>query len=113
MSITHNLPADFRFVEYEHVWSYKTTRPDKQDIQIDIFARAGKEAYSLIGEVKNRSTKAFSKADAEEFVRKARIVQEREQIKKTVFFVLSRNGFTQDALAYFQEHGIAYSDDER
>lgn len=112
-SITHNLPADFQFVEYEHVWSYKTARPDKQDIQIDIFARAGKEAYSLIGEVKNRSTKAFSKSEAEEFVRKATILQEREQIDHAALFVFSRNGFTQDALAYFQEHGIAYSDDER
>lgn len=113
MSITHNLPKDFQFVEYEHVWSYKTARPDKQDIWIDIFARAGKEAYSLIGEVKNRSTKAFSTAEAEEFVRKAKILQEREQIEKAVLFVFSRKGFTQDALAYFQEHGIAYSDDER
>ena len=112
LSITHNLPADFQFAEYEHVWSYKTARPDKQDIQIDIFARAGNEAYSLIGEVKNRSTKAFSKAEAEEFVRKAKILQEHEQIKHAVLFVFSRKGFTQDALNYFQEYDIAYSDDE-
>ena len=29
LSITHNLPEGFQFVEYEHVWSYKTARADK------------------------------------------------------------------------------------
>ena len=113
LSITHNLPPDFQFVEYEHVWSYKTARADKRDIWIDLFARAGKEQYSLIGEVKNRTTKPFSAAEAVEFVHKAQTLQEREQIDKAVLFVFSRHGFTQDALTYFQEHGIAYSDDER
>ncbi|MCP4403059.1 MAG: hypothetical protein GY801_37855 [bacterium] len=112
-SITHNLPEDFQFVEYEHVWSYKTARPDKQDIWIDIFARAGQGNYSLIAEVKNRDIKAFSKTEAEEFVRKAQTLQEREQIEKAVLFVFSRNGFAKEALTYFQEHDIAYSDDER
>ncbi|MCP4404455.1 MAG: hypothetical protein GY801_45030 [bacterium] len=112
-SITHNLPDDFQFVEYEHVWSYKTARPDKQDIWIDVFARTGKENYSLIGEVKNRDTRTFSKTEAEEFVRKAQTLQEREQIEKAVSFVFSRNGFTKEALTYFRERGIAYSDDER
>ena len=113
LSITHNLPQDFQFVEYEHVWSYKTARADKRDIWIDLFARAGKEQYSLIGEVKNRTTKPFSAAEAAEFVQKAQTLQEREQVEKAVLFVFSRHGFTRDALAYFQEHGIAYSDDER
>lgn len=112
-SITHNLPEDFRFVEYEHVWSYKTARPDKRDIWIDVFARAGKNEYSLIGEVKNRTKNPFSAAEAEEFVRKAQILQEREQVEKAVLFVFSRKGFTRDSLAYFQEYGIAWSDDER
>ncbi|MCP4399205.1 MAG: hypothetical protein GY801_18125, partial [bacterium] len=101
-SITHNLPDDFQFVEYEHVWSYKTARPDKQDIWIDIFARAGNGQYSLIAEVKNRDIKPFSKTEAEEFVRKAQTLQEREQIEKAVLFVFSRNGFAKEALTYFQ-----------
>ena len=113
LSITHNLPQDFQFVEYEHVWSYKTARADKRDIWIDLFARAGKEQYSLIGEVKNRTTKPFSAAEAAEFIKKAQTLQEREQVEKAVLFVFSRHGFTLDALAYFREHGIAYSDDER
>ena len=112
-SITHNLPQDFQFVEYEHVWSYKTAWPDKQDIWIDIFARTGKEGYSLIGEVKNRTTKPFALDEAIEFVKKAGILQEREQVAKAVLFVFSRKGFTRDVLEYFREHGIAYSDDER
>ncbi|MCP4405249.1 MAG: hypothetical protein GY801_49110 [bacterium] len=112
-SITHNLPPDFQFVEYMQVWSYKTARPDKQDIWIDIFARAGEEHYSLIGEVKNRSTKVFSKAEAEEFARKAQTLQQYEEPGKSMLFVFSRKGFTNDALTYFQEQGIAYSDDER
>ncbi|MCP4405329.1 MAG: hypothetical protein GY801_49515 [bacterium] len=112
-SITHNLPEDFQFVEYEHVWSYKTARPDKQDIWIDIFARAGHEHYSLIAEVKNRTTKSFSRDEAVEFVNKAQTLQAREQVAKAVLFVFSRKGFAKDALSYLQEHGIAYSDDER
>ncbi len=116
-SITHNLPENFHFVEYEHVWSYKTARPDKRDIWIDIFARASLtgsgQAYSLIGEVKNRTTKTFSAAEAAEFVQKAQTLQEREQIEKAVLFVFSRKGFTKDALDFFREHAIAYSDDER
>ena len=120
-SITNNLPEDFHFVEYEHVWSYKSARPDKRDINIDIFARVRKEvpstvsgqAYSLIGEVKNRDTTAFSAAEAAEFVQKARTLQEREHVEKALLFVFSRKGFTRDALAYFQEHNIAWSDDER
>ncbi len=112
-SITQNLPEDFRFVEYEHVWWYKFTRPDKFDMWIDILARAGEESYSLIGEVKNRSSKAFSLAEAEEFARKAREAEEREQLRRAVLFVFSLKGFTKDALEYFQVRGIAYSDDDR
>jgi len=119
-AITHNLPEDFVFVEYEHVWSYTTTRPDQQNIQIDIFARApstGSEqaaepAYALIGEVKNRDTRAFSRDEAAEFAQKARILQEREGVEKAVLFVFSRHGFTRDALTYLREHHIAWSDDE-
>jgi hypothetical protein len=46
-------------------------------------------------------------------VQKAKALQELEQVEKVVLFVFSRKGFTADALAYFQEHGITWSDDER
>ncbi|MCP4395831.1 MAG: hypothetical protein GY801_00765 [bacterium] len=112
-SITHNLPEDFAFVEYEHVWSYRFTRPDKSDMWIDILARAGEQGYSLIGEVKNRSSEAFSKAEAEEFLQKACEVRKREQISKTVLFIFSLKGFKHGVTDYFREHGIAYSEDDR
>lgn len=118
LAITQNLPADFTFVPYQQVWSYKTTRPDRQDIAIDIFARApstgsGQAQYSLIGEVKNRDTKSFTVAEAEAFVQKAHTLRTYEPVGKAVLFVFSRKGFTSDALAYFQAQHIAYSDDER
>lgn len=113
LAITQNLPADFTFVPYQQVWSYKTARPDQQDIAIDIFARASAEDYSLIGEVKNRDTKPFTVAEAEAFVQKAHTLQIYEPIGKAVLFVFSRKGFTEDALAYCQAQHIAYSADER
>ncbi|GAK53200.1 hypothetical protein U14_04461 [Candidatus Moduliflexus flocculans] len=112
-AMIRNLPEDFAFVEYESVWSYKTARPDKNDIAIDLFARAGEDAYSIIGEVKNRDTTAFSKEETLEFIRKVQILQERESVGKALLFVFSRHGFTADALTEFQASGIAYSDDER
>jgi hypothetical protein len=113
LAITSNLPDDFQFVPYENVWSYKTARADKRDINIDVFARAQKEDYSLICEVKNREQKPFSADEAAEFLRKVQALQELEQVDKAVAFVFSRRGFTRDALAYFREHHIAWSDDER
>lgn len=111
-SITNNLPEDFQFVQYEHVWSYKTARIDKPDINIDVFARAPGDNYSLICEVKNRQTKPFSTDEAAEFLQKAQELRDLEQVDKAVAFVFSRKGFTQDALTYFQKHHIAWSDDE-
>lgn len=112
-SITNNLPGDFKFVQYNSVWSYKTSCIDKRDIQIDIFARAGKKNYSIIGEVKNRDKKPFSVKEAEEFLQKVEALREIEQVEKFVVFVFSRSGFTADTLNFFQTHKIAWSDDER
>ncbi len=114
-AMMQNLPEDFHFVQYNSVWSYKTVQPNQRDINIDIFARAGadsKQAYSLIWEVKNRDTKAFNDAEAEEFVAKAQRLQERESLGKTLLVVFSRKGFTQAALEFFQAHGLAWSDDD-
>ncbi len=36
-----------------------------------------------------------------------------EEIEKAVGFVFSLKGFTGDALSFFREHRIAWSDDER
>ncbi|MCP4751967.1 MAG: hypothetical protein GY866_13820 [Proteobacteria bacterium] len=112
-SITHNLPEDFEFVEYDRVWSYQTARGHSTAIQLDIFAWAKDDGYSVLGEVKNRTLDKFSKAEADALVEKAASVKEIEGLEKTVFFVFSRNGLTREAIEYCDQAGIAYSDDER
>lgn len=111
-SMIMNLPDDFQFTQYESVWSYHGTVMGRQDFQVDIFARA-KEGPSIIGEVKNRETQKFSVEDARQFVEKKQTLQELEQISHAIGFVFSRNGFTQESLEFFQEHQIAWSEDER
>ncbi len=112
-SITHNLPEDFRFVEYSRVWSYKLARPDHRDVWIDVFARADGTNYSLISEVKYRENPRFSVAEAEEFLRKANALQEQEHLSRAVLFIFCSSGFAPETPDYFEEHGIAYSSDKR
>ncbi len=112
-SITHNLPEDFRFVEYSFIWSYKITRQDQRDMWLDVFARAEEIEYSLISEIKYREKPRFSVAEAEEFLCKAQTLQEQEHLTRTVLFVFCLAGFAPETLDYFNEHRIAYSDDER
>ncbi|MBF0120230.1 MAG: hypothetical protein HQK79_15450 [Desulfobacterales bacterium] len=112
ISMTFNLPKDFKFAEYESVWKYMTSPIDKNPIEIDIFAKAPKNDYSLIVEVKNRDIK-FNKEDAENFLKKANLLVDIEKINKSIFFVFSINGFTQDAILFFESNKIAWSDDSR
>lgn len=112
-SLSSNLPEGFRFVEYERVWAYRTTPDMARELNIDIFARAKGEGYSLIGEVKNRSTRMFSLAEAEEFLNKMKRLEEIEEIERSVGFVFSRQGFTKEAEEFCRKKGIAYSSDER
>ncbi|MBT3388641.1 MAG: hypothetical protein HN417_11965 [Desulfobacula sp.] len=107
-----NLPKDFKFVEYETVWSYNAAVPHKKDIKIDILAVTS-SGYSLIGEIKNRKNTLFSKDETEQFLKKAETAIELENIEKVVLFVFSSNGFTQDALSFMKERGIAWSADAR
>lgn len=111
-SATENLPADFRFTEYESVWSYHAFPVHKRELKIDVFARAGRDEYSIIGEVKNRETKKFSKDEAEKFLKKIGELKELEQVGKTVGFVFSLNGFTKEAVVFFRKHGIAWSENK-
>ncbi len=71
------------------------------------------DAYSIIGEVKNRETEKFSKKEAADFLKKMEKLKEMEEIEKAVGFVFSLKGFTGDALRFLKEHRIAWSDDER
>ncbi len=113
LGMIENLPDDFRFAEYETVWSYSASPFHKRDIQIDILAvAADKNDYSLIGEVKNRKSK-FSVREAREFVKKAEELKKLENIGRSVRFVFSVNGLYKNTLEYLEKHGIAWSSDQR
>ncbi|MBT3388629.1 MAG: hypothetical protein HN417_11905, partial [Desulfobacula sp.] len=100
VSMIHNLPEDFSFVEYDTIWSYTASPVHKKNIQIDVFARAQDDQYTLIGEVKNRKAK-FSLKEAKEFFNKATEVKKMENVDKALFFVFSAGGFYKNALGFF------------
>ena len=108
----NNLPENFEFVEYSSIWSYSASLSHKKDIQVDVFAKAPDDKYSLIGEVKNRKAK-FSLKEAKAFWTKALEVKELENVEKTVVFVFSTSGFYKNTLTFFNDNGIAWSDDKR
>jgi hypothetical protein len=113
-SITRYLPGDFNFCRYSWVWKYDSTPRYSGRISVDIFARAQSSGnYSIIGEVKSRQAKKFSKEEAVEFERKLARVKELEKIERAVGFVFSRCGFTKDAEVFCKGKGIACSEDER
>ena len=112
ISMMNNLPEDFEFVEYSSIWSYIASPEHKKNIQIDVFAKAKNEHYSLIGEVKNRKTK-FTLKEAREFFVKASEIKKLENINKAVIFVFSASGFFKPAIKFFNDNGIAWSDDKR
>ncbi len=112
-SMMKNLPENFEFTEYESVWSWYGSPVYRKNIQIDIFARAKDEFYSLVGEIKKRKDTKFSKAEAEKFVEKAKTMMEIEEIKKAVLFVFSQAGFTDEALEFFKNKNIAWTTDVR
>ena len=105
-----NLPDDFEFVEYEKVWSYHTPPLHEPEFQTDVLARAGKDGYSLIWEVKNRKAK-FSVKEARDFVKKAEELMKLENLDKAVLFVFSVSGFFKNTIEYLKKHGIAWTSD--
>jgi hypothetical protein len=113
-SITRNLPDDFDFCEYSRVWRYDSSPEYTKRFSVDIFARAENPGdYSIIGEVKSRDVKKFSKEEALEFEKKFAGVKKLEKIERAVGFIFSRSGFTKEAQDYCREKGIACSEDER
>lgn len=111
-AMMENLPDDFRFEEYETVRSYNSPPLHDPEFQIDIFAKAAKGGYSLLGEVKNRKAK-FSVKEAREFLEKARELSKLEEIGKALLFVFSVSGFHKNTLAYLKKQGIAWASDKR
>jgi hypothetical protein len=113
-SITRYLPVDFNFCEYSRVWRYDSSPEYTKRFSVDIFARAAAPGeYSLIGEVKSRDPRKFSKEEAMEFERKFAGVKTQEKLDRVMGFIFSRSGFTKEAEDYCKEKGIACSDDER
>ncbi|MGD2092983.1 MAG: hypothetical protein PVH61_42870 [Candidatus Aminicenantes bacterium] len=113
-SITRYLPGDFNFCNYARVWRYDSSPVYTKSFSVDIFARAESPGdYSIIGEVKSREVKKFSREEAVSFERKFAEVKKLENIERAVGFIFSRCGFTKDAEDYCKEKGIACSEDER
>jgi hypothetical protein len=110
-NITNNLPDNFQFVQYEHVWSYKASPLQRSDFQVDIFARAKMDNYSLIGEVKCRHSKKFSISEAQAFLEKIQMLINLERLNQewVVGMVYSVNGFYKNAIRFLEKHGIAWS----
>ncbi len=112
-SITRYLPADFNFCDYSRVWKYDGSREYGKGFNIDIYARAENAGdYSVIGEVKSRELKKFSKDEVVDFEWKFAELKTRENIDRAQGFIFSRAGFTREAEAYCKEKGIACSEDE-
>jgi hypothetical protein len=113
-SITRNLPADFEFCEYSRVWRYDSAPEYAKPFNVDIFANAQRPGdYSIIGEVKSRDLKKFSKEEVIEFEMKLAEVKKIEGIERAIGFIFSGCGFTAEAEEYCREKGIACSDDQR
>jgi len=113
-SITRYLPDDFYFCDYSRVWRYDSSPEYARKFSVDIFARAENPGdYSIIGEVKSREAKKFSKEETIEFERKFEHVKNLENIERAVGFIFSRGGFTGEAEDYCKEKGIACSEDEK
>jgi hypothetical protein len=113
-SMTRYLPEDFNFTRYSRVWRYDHSPVYEKRFNMDIYARTVDPGeYSILGEVKNREARRFSKEEVIEFERKFALVKEVEHIERAIGFIFSRAGFTKEAETYCKEKGIACSDDER
>ena len=113
-SMTRHLPGDFDFCDYSRVWMYNSSPEYAKSFSLDIFARARSDNdYSIIGEVKSRDLKKFSREEAVRFLEKLTEVKSLERVERAVGFIFSRSGFTGEAEDYCKEMGIACSEDER
>jgi hypothetical protein len=96
------------------VWRYDSSPEYAKRFNVDIFARSQSPwDYSIIGEVKCRELKKFSRDEVSEFEGKFAEVKKIEILERAVGFIFSRGGFTAEAEEYCKEKGIAVSDDER
>ena len=113
-SITRYLPDDFDFCDYTRVWRYDSSPEYAKGFSVDIFARSqNPDDYSIIGEVKSREIKKFSKNEVVNFLGKFEEIKKMENLERAIGFIFSRCGFTKDAEVYCKEKRIACSEDER
>ena len=113
-SMTRNLPDDFEFCDYSRVWRYDSSPEYTKRFSVDIFARSQSPGdYSIIGEVKSRGVKKFSKNEAVHFLGKFEEIKKLENLDRVIGFIFSRSGFTKDVEDYCREKGIACSEDEK
>ncbi|MCP4151313.1 MAG: hypothetical protein GY757_26450, partial [bacterium] len=113
-SISRYLPDDFNFCEYSRVWRYDGSPEYSKGFNVDIFARPeNTTGYAIIGEVKSRESKKFSKDEVVIFERKLAEVIKNETIGHAVGFIFSLCGFTVEAEKYCRQKGIACSEDQR
>ncbi|MCP4152518.1 MAG: hypothetical protein GY757_32580 [bacterium] len=113
-SFTRYLPGDFEFCDYSRVWRYDSSPVYSRGFNVDVFAHSkNKRNYSIIGEVKSRETKKFSKEEVHEFARKFEELKKLENIERVVGVIFSFGGFTKGAEALCKAKGIACSEDER
>jgi hypothetical protein len=113
-SITRYLPGGFDFCDYSRVWRYDSSPEYAKSFSVDIFARAQSPGdYSIIGEVKSRALKKFSKDEVVRFLGKFEEIKKIENLERVIGFIFSRSGFTTEAEAHCREKGIACSEDEK
>ncbi len=112
-SVTRYLPRDFNFCEYSRVWRYDGSMEYGREFNVDIFARSESAGnYSIIGEVKNRGIKKFSKEEAVSFMAKFAEIKKLKNLELVIPFIFSHPGFTREAEDYCREMGIACSEDD-
>jgi hypothetical protein len=68
---------------------------------------------AIIGEVKSRDHKKFSKDETIRFLDKFAEIKKMENLERVIGFIFSRSGFSNEAENYCREKGIACSEDER
>jgi hypothetical protein len=113
-SITRYLPVDFDFCDYSRVWKYHSSPEYARVFSVDIFALSANPGdYSIIGEVKSRDQKKFSKDEAIRFLDKYTEIKRIENLDRVIGFIFSCSGFTKETENYCREKGIACSEDER
>ncbi|MCP4154654.1 MAG: hypothetical protein GY757_43425 [bacterium] len=113
-SITRYLPDDFNFCRYVRAWRYDSSPAYAKSFNLDIYAHAVAPGdYSVIGEVKSRDNKKFSKNEVLDFETKMNQIQKMENINRIQGFIFSSCGFTKEADEYCRIKSIACSEDER